>query len=364
MSGCPDTKSGQPRVPGVRYKKVTRYRTETTTIDGQSETRQVAYPAWDPVPPRDLDDLVLRAVTGTAIGVTALSVAGTTASVGGLLGHLVPSPVAYSVALVFDAVWLACLGVEWLERLDPQRAAPARRAGWVALLVSMGAVVSYGVTLHQPVAGGAGAAVGLLAKGLWWLVLRHYAVPLSPGVAHWLSSKQEKAIARRVVAQRMRRLDREDAYLRAAFPETAGAASAITTTQAPLPLAAPDMSAPVSGQQSAPGEGGELVSPPLPPHPSAGAAVPPPPPPPSEDEADGGPEGEPASEAPLAGGGPALRPVGPPSIAGTIRAVLAEHPSITDTALIEHVRKAHGDSPKHTETVPRTRRRIERKRAS
>ncbi|MGW1840682.1 hypothetical protein [Streptomyces sp. NPDC002067] len=352
-SGPPDTASGQPRVPGVRYKKVTRYRTETTTIDGQSETRQVAYPAWEPVPPRDLDDIVLRAVTGIAIGVTALSVAGTTASVGGLLGRLVPDPVGYGVALVFDGVWLACLGVEWLERLDPQRAAPARVAGWIALLISMGAVASYGAVLHQAVAGAVGAAVGLLAKGLWSLVLRHYAVPLSPGIAHWLSRKQEKQAAQRVVAKRMRRLDREDAYLQAAFPEMAGAASAITTAQAPLPLTGPDVSTAMPGQKPAPVRHSEQHPPP--------PAAPPgaPPRPPHEDG--GSPEQSADEETPSV---PPLRPVGPPSIAGTIRDVLAKTPGITDTDLIEHVRKVHGDSPKHTETVPRTRRRIERKKAS
>lgn len=374
----------QPRIPGVRYRKVTRYRMETTTIDGQSETREVPYEAWEPVPPRDLDSLVLRAVTGVAIGATALAIVGTTASVGGLLGHVVPSPVAYSVALVFDAVWLACLGIEWLERLDPKRARPARNAGWAALLISMGAVYAYGDVLGEPVAGAAGATVGLLAKGLWALVLRHYAVPLSDGVAFWFRRQEERVTARAAIANRLRRLNRNDAYLQAAYPETAKAAEAVMTTHPAPALTGSDTSPPVSGQSYVPVSGhkretvpsGQPVPPPVQPAPPVPPTAPPAPPAPpvpptgglghpeeSVQDAEQGPGGE----SPAGGGtSPDLRPVGgSASIAGTIRALLAEGPDITDQDLITRVATVHGDGGepvRFADTVTRTRRRIEKKK--
>lgn len=186
----------QPRVPGVKYQKVTRHRTQTTVIDGIPSTRQVPYAGWEPVPPREWDDLILRGVTGVAIGFTGIAVVAGTASLGGLLDPLVPSVVAYSMGSVFALAWLYCLGIEWLNRTAPGRARPAKVAGWVAVVISMGAIAAYGHTLHQQWAGGFGAGIDLLAKGSWWLLLREYAVPLDADVAHWVDDQEQKLAGR------------------------------------------------------------------------------------------------------------------------------------------------------------------------
>jgi hypothetical protein len=359
-SGHPDTTSGQPRIPGVRYRKTRRHRTETTTIGGISETREVPYEVYEPIPPRDPDDIILRGVTGVAVGVTALSVAGTTASVGGLLGHLIPAPVAYGVALVFDSVWLACLGVEWLERLDPQRAWPARIAGWAALLIGMGAIAAYGTTLGQPVAGVAGAAVGLLAKGLWWLVLRHYAVPLSEGVAHWLRRRREKTAARTLLSSQLRRLDKREAYMQAAYGPAAVTAAEVVEIEDPQPVqavAAPP--APAQGWEAAPAVPAAQHAPAPIPTNTATPSTQITPPAPSINTAPAS-AGAPGSAA---GGAPNPNTVSPigQSIAATIRAALVDTSGITDEDLLDHVRSVHGDRPRLADTVTRTRRRIERR---
>lgn len=134
------------RIPGVKYRKVRLHRTETTVIDGVPSTRRVPYDGWEPVPPREWDDLILRGVTGVAIGFTAVAVAGGTASLGGLLDPLVPSLVAYGMGSVFAVAWMFCLAIEWLNRTAPDRARPARIAGWFFLLLSMCAVAAYGHT--------------------------------------------------------------------------------------------------------------------------------------------------------------------------------------------------------------------------
>ena len=352
-SGHPDIESGhQPRIPGVRYKKVTRYRSETTTIDGQPETQQVPYTVLEPVPPRDLDTIILRAVTGTAVAVTGLSIVGTTASVGGLLGHMVHPAIAFAVAGVFDAVWLACLGVEWLERLDPKRACPARIAGWIALAISMITVAAYGASLGEKVAGGAAASVGLLAKGLWWLVLRSYAVPLSDGTAFWLRRRREKIAASAAVSGHLRRMDQSAAYVQAAYgthlatraievttgsdtvPDTWSVPHPDTEDSRPQPAPAqntppaPTAPAPVSVHQS-------------PTHPDTSAPTPTPAPAPDPRQT------------------PHLHAVGGPSIADTIRAALKDTPDIEDEDLLARVESVHGKTLR--ETVRRTRKRIERK---
>ncbi|RWZ72972.1 hypothetical protein EQK42_26860, partial [Streptomyces albidoflavus] len=204
-----------PRVDGVKYRKVRRFRQETTVIDGVPSSRRVGYDDWEPVPPREWDELILRVVTGIAVGFTAIAVAGGTASLGGLLDPLVPSVVAYGMGSVFAIAWMFCLGIEWLNRTAPDRARPAKIAGWFFLLLSMGAVAAYGYTLNQPWAGGFGAAVDLVAKGSWWLLLREFAVPLDAGVAHWVQDQEQKLAGRALLAGRVRRLNRRAAYQRA-----------------------------------------------------------------------------------------------------------------------------------------------------
>ncbi|MFV5995414.1 hypothetical protein ACNPQM_24005 [Streptomyces sp. NPDC056231] len=134
-----DEVTEQARIPGVRYRKITRYRSETTVIDGVPSTRRVAYDDWEPVPPREWDEMILRGVTGLAVVVTLIAFAGTTASAGGLLSHMVHGVFAYGMGLVSTSVWVACLAVGWLLRIDPDRARAAKVAGWAALLISMGA---------------------------------------------------------------------------------------------------------------------------------------------------------------------------------------------------------------------------------
>ncbi|MFE4329670.1 hypothetical protein ACFRQM_09460 [Streptomyces sp. NPDC056831] len=397
----------QPRIPGVRYRPVVRYRLETTAINGLPETREVPYTVMEPEPPRDWDALIIRGVTGVAIGVTALAVVSTATSIGGLLHKTVPAPIAYGVAVIFSATWLACQALEYVERLEPTRARNAQLAGWAALLISMSAVVMFGVDKNEPVAGAAGAAVDLMAKGLWTLVLGHYAVPLSEGVAHWLRRRREKITAAAAVAGQVRRLDQHEAYLTAVYGPTAATAQAVTTmVEAPALQGGPAMSgqAPlVSGQTvsapapapapavpvSAPAPAAPPVSPaaasqePAVPAPASvaapvvpAAAVPQPVPPVASAPAVPAPV-VPAPAVPVVPAAavpapvppvvpalteqPALHAVGELTKTGTIRAALVENSAITDDALIAWVTEVHGKDPKNSVSVPRLRRRIESK---
>ncbi|WP_405638489.1 hypothetical protein OHB53_09635 [Streptomyces sp. NBC_00056] len=82
------------------------------------------------------------------------------------------------------------MGVEWLLRYDPDRAALAKKAGHVALLISMAAVFAHGRYFGQWPVGAAGASVALLAKGGWTIAMRAHARPLDSRTAQWVAKRR------------------------------------------------------------------------------------------------------------------------------------------------------------------------------
>ncbi|MFE6551686.1 hypothetical protein ACFVHS_25245 [Streptomyces sp. NPDC057746] len=305
-----ESASEQARIPGVRYRKVRRERIETTVIDGRPSTRRVPYIAYEALPPRDWDEIIRRGVTAVAITVTVLAAVGTTASVGGLLSRILHPAVSYAVGVVFTSSWLACLGIEHIERVDADRAARARNVGWAMLLIGMAAVITYGQQMHQLPAGVVGSSLDLAAKGLWWLIMGLDRVKLDPGVANWVADREQEMAGRFLLGTRLGRLNRRLAAMRAVgSPEFVAAEAILARATQAQPIAAPDAS----------GQGADTH------------------------------------------GGPTL--IGE-SIAGTVRQLLADHsefatPGPLDDALLERltdgVRKVHGDRPNLKETVRRTR---------
>ncbi|WNI31487.1 hypothetical protein [Streptomyces sp. ITFR-6] len=348
-----DPTTQPPRIEGVKYRKVRLFRNETTVIDGISSTRRVGYDGWEPVPPREWDELILKGVTGIAIGFTTIAIAGGTASLGGLLNPLVPEVVAYGMGSVFAIAWLYCLGIEWLNRTAPDRARPAKVAGWLFLLLSMGAVAAYGHTLHKEWAGAFGACVDLVAKGSWWLLLREYAVPLDEGVAHWVQDEEQRLAGRSLLAGRVRRLNRRAAYQRAVGGAEFQAADAMLTraeAARSLPEAAAEHAPePVPAAPAAP---------PAPPVvPAATAPVTPPADPgssvPSVPPAE---QQEVEQQAPV----PPVSDISRPAIAAICRKEIAADAEVKDADLVTAVLAAgHPDKPNLADTVRRTAQRVD-----
>jgi len=128
----------------VKTRKIERTRLVPHTVDGETEMVLDREIVEVPAPPADWDQRVRIAITiGACVLVTA-SLTWTTASVGALLAMSTVAVVAYAAGVAFDASWILCMGAEWLLRSDPDRAALPRRAGHVALAVSMGAVYAHG----------------------------------------------------------------------------------------------------------------------------------------------------------------------------------------------------------------------------
>ncbi|MEU6595558.1 hypothetical protein ABZ923_41280 [Streptomyces sp. NPDC046881] len=340
-----ETPDQRPRIPGVRYRKVTLERDETTVIDGIPSTRKVPFVTYEPVPPRDWDEVILLGVTAITIGITALAVVATTASVGGLLTNLIHPVAAYAAGVVFTLNWLACMAVEWLQRGDARVWIP-RTVGWIALVISMGAVGTYGHTLDQLAAGVIGACIDLLAKGLWTLVMGLYRVPLDEGVRHWLTEQEQRLASKALLAIRLRRLNTQAAYMRAVGGREMDAADAMLTAAAQVREVA---AAPTAARETEQAEEPATAPTSTP----AAQSAPPVQPPASQ---------PPASQPPAP-----VPPVQPPastqllSIAAATRQVLADQgDAIGDQDLIAEVAKLVGkeraEGAKFPETVLRNRR--------
>ncbi|MGW3971160.1 hypothetical protein ACWEFD_17910 [Streptomyces ardesiacus] len=380
--------------PGMRRKRVRVERPETTVIDGRPSTRMVTTEEWVAVPPRDWDEIIRRGATGVAVVVTLLAAAGTTASVGGLLGRLLHPGVAYAVGAVFTSSWLVCLGIEHIERVDATRAVRARTAGWVMLLIGMGAVITYGHEMHQLPAGVVGSCLDLAAKGLWWLIMGLDRVQLDAGVAHWVAEQEQHMAGRFLLGTRLARLNRRAVQMRASGPEFQAAEAILAQAANQVQLPAADTSgqaapaaaqAPVSGPVPDPsGPAPSTPTPPPAPHTPPTAPVPPPAAPvptvPPVTPAGAGASGSSEQQAEADASGdqaqlgvqdktgtpPSLQPVGPLSIAAAVRQARAEDPDQTDAQMVARVLMLRGgddggDRAKFTDTVGRTRRRQEAK---
>lgn len=354
-----ETPDQQPRIPGVRYRKVPRDREVTTVIDGIPSTRTVTEDAWEPVPPRDWDEVILRGVTAVTLLVILLAMSATTASVGGLLSRLIPAPVAYMGGVIFSLSWLTCMAVEWLQtRSTTNGALVPRVAGWGALLISMAAAGTYGYAREQLAAGIIGGLVDLLAKGLATLVIGLYRVDLDPGVAHWFADQEQKLAGRILLGARLRRLNRRDAYMSAVGGrehEAAGAMLAAAVTTGPNP---DGPGQPVPVQEAAPAPAAVQAPAPAAPAP-APAPAPTPAPAPQAAPAPSAP-----APAPAAGGGASVLPM-VPSVRQIVRQALDEDLDMPEADVLARVTAKHGtDNAKLPETVSRYIRQEKRQRAS
>ena len=352
------------REPGVKYRREPRTRLVTTVIDGVESTHEEGYYIDVPVPPRDWETAVQRALFVWAGILTVTAFIGTCAAVGGLFAEKLPKGAAYPLGLMFTGSWLGLLGLEWLDgRIDPERARPARVAGWVALVFCMGAVFVFYARAGLPWVGAAGACVDLFAKGFLHLLLSRGQVKLPRGVAAWVRHQEQRAAGRALLAGTIRRLNRYEAYQRAAGgPEYQAANAALNATQTPqLPTAdtsgqAPEPSAPAP-EPSAPAA--PEAAPPVQP-PAAPVQPPASEPTPSAETSGQAPEppAEQSEEPPTS----TVLPMAP-SIRQIVINAVADDPAISEEDLLERVREVHGDRPKLPETVARYRRQALKQKA-
>ncbi|MFF1282180.1 protein transporter Sec31 [Streptomyces sp. NPDC058299] len=200
----------------MRTRTIERTRLVPHTVDGHTEMVLDRETIEVPAPPRDWDQVVRTAVTAGAALLVTVSLAWTTASIGALLAVSVVAVVAYGAAVAFDAAWIMCMGVEWLLRYDPDRAALPRRVGHAALAVSMGAVFADGyLATDQWIIGAVGALVSALAKGGWTIAMRVHARPLDPRTQQWVAKRRAAVDGQMALIPIRRELQRGQALVEA-----------------------------------------------------------------------------------------------------------------------------------------------------
>ncbi|MFJ2110593.1 helix-turn-helix domain-containing protein [Streptomyces sp. NPDC087850] len=219
----------------MKTRTVTRTRWVPHTEAGETRTVPEDYTEDIPVPPRDWDHILQRAALAIAVGFTGISVIWSAVSGGGLLTTTASEWIAYPVALAYDAAWITCLILEWLARYDADRARLPRRFGYAALIVAMIVIFAHGQLAGQWVAGLAGAAISLIAKALWALVLRQISFELPPLTREWVRVSRAEVGAQLAIIQQRRQLDRmrgQSQALLAATGMTATPAMATVTRDA------------------------------------------------------------------------------------------------------------------------------------
>lgn len=185
------------------------------TIDGKTSMVEDRRKIQVPAPPRDLDRLVLNAVTTAAGLVLVACVVWSTATIGNLLTRSVPAGAAYTAASVFDLAWISCMALEWLARYDRKRAQLPMIGGYVALAIAMAAIALHGHLAGSLGIGIVSAAVCLLAKGLWTLLLAHYATPLDDLTQQWVDQQRAETGGRLAMVAVRRELQRAEGQIAA-----------------------------------------------------------------------------------------------------------------------------------------------------
>jgi len=180
----------------TRYRTQTLTRTVPHTVGGDTRLVTVTDKVQVPIVPRDWDRLVKSGVSLVAVVVIIASVIWSTTSIGALLARTVPSPVAYTAAVIFDATWITALAVEWLNRYNTAKARLPRRVGHLALALAMGAVCVHGWLAGSLWAGIVGGVISGLAKVVWTLVLHHHAQRLDDRTQQWVDQRSAEAGAR------------------------------------------------------------------------------------------------------------------------------------------------------------------------
>ena len=198
----------------MKFKTVLRDITTDVTINGRTSTVPDTVEERVPVAPRMWGDVIRRACVGTAIAFTACSVIWGMVAAAGLLSKAAPVWVAFLAAAVFDGAWVLALALQWDARLDPRRAAVPRKFGIFAVVVSMAVITTHGVVFSSWTVGIVGAAVTLVAKTAWEMVLHHFSPKLSTPVRGWIADQTAQAQARLAVVTTEMQVARADQTVR------------------------------------------------------------------------------------------------------------------------------------------------------
>ncbi|MEU8979035.1 hypothetical protein [Streptomyces sp. NPDC048309] len=113
-------------------------------------------------------------------GLTGLSLGWTVYAVGEILAHQAPAPLAYTVAGIYDAVWLYALAMETAHRRQGSKATLPTALGWLFLVTSVGVLFTHGLLYATAVVAVIGAVVPAAAKATLIMAVEREATRISP----------------------------------------------------------------------------------------------------------------------------------------------------------------------------------------
>jgi hypothetical protein len=187
----------------MKLRQVTRQREVTEVLDGEKVTYPQDYTESVPGIPFNLDAALRKFVFAVALLMTAGAIVWGTVAIGSMLETLAPGW-GYAVAGAFDLAWAACLAVEYHNRFDEKKIKLPRNAGIGALAISMAAITWHGHMEDELIVGIIGAAVSLVAKGVWFIAMQMVEVKLDKGYQALLRQRQQKAGLAQALAQSKR----------------------------------------------------------------------------------------------------------------------------------------------------------------
>ncbi|WP_326729942.1 hypothetical protein [Streptomyces phaeochromogenes] len=112
-------------------------------------------------------------------GLTGLSLGWTVYAVGEILTHQAPAPLAYTVAGIYDAVWLYALAMETAHRRQGSKGTLPATLGWVFLVTSVGVLFTHGLLYATAVVAVIGAVVPAAAKATLIMAVEREATRIS-----------------------------------------------------------------------------------------------------------------------------------------------------------------------------------------
>ncbi|MGJ5898485.1 hypothetical protein ACSCBZ_42050 [Streptomyces niveiscabiei] len=174
---------------------------------------------------------------GLPAALTGLSLGWTVYAVGEILSRQAPEPLAYTVAGIYDAVWLYALAMETAHRRQGSNGTLPATLGWLFLVTSVGVLFTHGLMDVTAVVAVIGAVVPGAAKATLVMAVERDATRISPAAQGRIDAvrsetRDQVAVGRAVTRAKADRqttaaaLDREERRARGKAQKTRHKAAA------------------------------------------------------------------------------------------------------------------------------------------
>ncbi|QNP70834.1 hypothetical protein IAG44_16260 [Streptomyces roseirectus] len=174
---------------------------------------------------------------GLPAALTGLSLGWTVYAVGEILSRQAPAPLAYTVAGIYDAVWLYALAMETAHRRQGSSGTLPSVLGWLFLVTSVCVLVTHGLMDATTVVAVIGAIVPAAAKATLIMAVERDATRISPAAQSQIdavrsATRDQVAVGRAVTRAKADRqttaaaLDREERKARGKAQKTRHKAAA------------------------------------------------------------------------------------------------------------------------------------------